>query len=284
MQLSTMLRFQDLFVSQILGGLMSRRYIGMVNFIFEGNQAPTSVWLNINGITHVQCQNEMGKEPLYAIYWRTHGKFGLYPKVLPPVLPPTDFTDVAEHAITNMLPPLPISCPMLDNTYLQRDMKQTEKSGWFADNSRNMLRRIPSGGIELSRLRSLSAGFAFWPTLLYLCSDGRVSCSYEQTLGGTLKKFEEHLIAKLTSLFGARAVTPFTHAVSEILQDSWPDWTSGELPDSLYGAAPYYLWAKTLKVKVSMVGIPTLAHRYYDQTLDKLITTDADLIRLLYNA
>jgi hypothetical protein len=277
-----MLGFQDIFVSQILGELINRKYVGMISFTFEDDQKPISIWLDAHGITHVQHKNEIGKEPLYAVYWRSKGKFGLYPKVVSPALPPMDFTDVAEHAITKMLPPLPMSCPMLDNAYVRRN-KQPEKLGWFADNCRNMQHRIPAEGIELTHLRSHCAGLAFWPTLLYLCSDGRISCSYELTLGRIFKDFEEHLITKLTSLFGARTVVPFTHAVSEVLQNTWPDWTSGTLPDSLYGAAPYYLWEQTLKMKISMVGIPKLANRCFEQALDKLAATDADLIRHLHN-
>lgn len=281
MQLLTMLRFQDLFVAQILGELISKQYIGMVNFIFENDRIPTSIWLDANGINHAQHQTRMGKEILYAIYWRTQGKMGLYPKVTPPKLQPIEFKEIVEHAINKTMPPLPMSCPMLDNAYLQRGIIPLETFDLFADSSHNILQRIPLTGIELNQLRSLSAGLAFWPTLLYLCTNGRVVCSYGQTLGKTIKSFETHLITKLTSLFGARAIIPFTHAVSEILRESWPDWVNNELPDSLYGAAPYYLWAQTLKLKISMVGIPTLANRCFDQALDKLTAQEADIIRLL---
>jgi hypothetical protein len=281
MHLFTMLRFQDLFIGQIIGILISRKYVGMINFSFENERNTISIWLNANGITHVQREATIGKELFFTIFGYTQGKLGLYPKVPAPGSPPINFTELLEIAVTEMLPPLPISCPMLEQLYLQRDMLRPEKSSSLLNNSRDMLRRIPSGGIETTKLRNLAAWSAFWPTLLFLCGDGRVICSYEQTLGKLLRTFEGHLTAKLTNLFGARALTPFNAAVQEILQNTWPDLKTSELPDPLYGAAPYYTWAKALKEKVPMVGIPTLTHRCFEQALEKLTKQDADLMKRL---
>lgn len=280
MHLFTMLQFQDLFIGQIIGMLVHQKYVGMVNFLSKNDAVATSIWINANGVTHIQRDATKGKEPLLAIFWHTHGKIGLYPKVSPHSSPPINFAEIIDAAMAT-IPPLPISCPMLEHVYLNRGTLKPEKQNSLDMNSRDLLRRISADGIEMAKLRKIAAWTNFWSQLLYLCSDGQIICNYEQTLGRLLKKFENNLISRLTSLFGARALVPFNTEVQEILQNTWPDWTTGNLPDPLYGTAPYHLWIKTLKEKIPVVGIPTLANRSFDQVLEKLEKPDADLIRYL---
>ncbi|KOR29036.1 hypothetical protein TI03_03320 [Achromatium sp. WMS1] len=273
-----MLQFNDLFVIQIIGDLLSRHYIGTITLLCE-DPVPTKVWLNKDGVTHVQRGNINSADALHAIIWRTQGEITL--NTVEPALeiPAIDFPTIVERFIANTSRSFSSICAALKQSYIQIGAIGALEHNETTDAYMNLLQNIPIDGIELANIATNEK--TFWPSFLYLCGRGFLVCSYGPTLGNLLQTFEQELLMRITKFFGAGVAKSFSGTINTAKKSHWPDWNTDKHPDSIYGTAPYYVWVDTIQVKISTLGIPTLAKRCLEQTIDSLSNSDATLIRHL---
>lgn len=272
-----MVPFRDIFVGQILGTLLARRYSGMVTLLFD-DRMPAVVWLGEEGVTHAKYGDFINDEALINVFWRPMGKLELIQKVPPPKTPGMDYLFLVEGLTRNFLPQVDRICPMLEQVYIKRSGLPSSQEIKASIVTAGLLARI-SSGIAYTGLRTMDRAGDLWSPLMFLCASGQVVCSYHPTLGRMLMAFEKDLLPRIEKLFGHKVLNPFVNSVREGLQTIWPGWHPEDPPELQSGAAPYYNWAKLIKTRLGALGIPTLAARCFEQSLEKLSTTEAKIIR-----
>lgn len=271
--------FQEIFVVQILGGLLARTYTGMISFRFEDN-LPTAVWLDGAGGVRVLHQERSDAAWLQAILWRSQGRVKLHPQIPAPKTDLLHYSDEIERAIQTAMPALPESCPLLKSASLQRGLVLPPASGTLAEAGARLLRRLDHGSQALAPFQGVKGEAAFWPAFLYLCGSGQLVVRYDQTLGQMLAAFEADLRSRLGKLFGPKVVAPFLEDTHNSLRVTWPDWGKTP-PDAIHGAAPYIRWANKLKENMISVGMPTLVHRAFTQAINRLPPAEGERMRAL---
>lgn len=275
----TVTKFRDLFVLHLIGILIDRKYSGILRLTLEQN---AEVHLHQGTVTDVECDELPAADALRAILWQHAGTFGL--QAGPNAPNGLHYTDLVESLIQKSAPPMPASCLMMTNLFIERTTLKPVQQSAFRDTGFNILLNIKKGDI-LPGAQQLMPAEEFWPGLLHLASNGQVICSYGPVLGKLLQELQHSLHAKLAKLLGAHISKTYEEKLTRRMHSAWPEWTPeaalDPLLDPLCGAAPYYDWAQCLRDVIHEIGAPTITNRSYKKALAELSPEQAAVFRQL---
>jgi hypothetical protein len=269
--------FRDIFIIQIIGILQDRKYCGCLRL--NCDEIPASIFFTEGRVTRIIYETHAPPEALRLLLWRCWGELELDTSV-PPQEATLDYPALVEDILQQRLPPMPAVCPMLEYAQVERTSLKSAQQSIFRDSGFNILLAIKKNTRLLDLYPHIEPDL-FWPVFLHLCSNGQLLCDYAPILGNLLHSFERDLFAFLQKLLGPQASKTCQDAFHKQMRTHWPAWHTGMTFDIVYGAMPYYDWAKSLKSALAQLGAPTMTAHCYDKALSKLNDSDALLFKQL---
>ncbi len=271
-----MLAFRDIFVLQIIGILQDRKFSGQLR-IKQGRQN-ASVTFSDGNIGTVHLGKQIDQDALKDMLWWTHGELELLSDVSTPGH--IDYAQMLEDLLQTDTPAMPAACPMMEAAVLERKGLKPAQQSAFRDAGFNILLRI-SKDSPVHDIRQDMANEEFWPALLYLASNGQVLFNYEPTLGKLMRDLQNDISSKMEKLLGQHVCNTFSTNLSKKITDAWPECGEFFRFDPIYGAAPYYHWAKTIKTTLAEIGTSTMTSHCYEKAVERLSPADNMLFEQL---
>jgi len=273
-------QFQDIFVVQILGLLIARKFSGIASFVIGKNDNMAGIWFKQGMVVNVHYVDYTDAQALDAIAWEKAGELELKSQnVADNSL--ENYSRMVEELVNEISPAIIDTCPMLMNACVTRVQLKPLKNSPFRMAALTLLTQISSG----SRLTDIPAGNLskdeFWNGFWYLTSHGLVVISYVESIGVLMQQFEVNLTDKMTKLMGSHIAKAYTKKLWQNIHRQWPDWEKGSDPDPIYGTYPYRLWAQMVQDTLKQVGTPALQTRCFDSALSIMPPQDAKIIHNL---
>lgn len=273
-----MSNFSDLFVIQIIGQLLDKKFKGTVNFNLEG--VPARLQLSEGKVAHIAYESLPSRDALQAIIWRQQGKIELQEQKGNVGDGYLDYGAMIEEILATDCPSMPDTCPMMNRAYLQRTNLKPAQQSQFLELGFNILLHIKSGaGIEEASKNIPTQDF--WRGVFHLAGNGQIVTGYTETLGKFLQHLEKNLAATLSKFLGPHIARTHAEKTTEILGMDWPAWNREEPADLIYGSAPYKSWAKSLENALQQIGAPSFTKRSYQHVISKLKPDEANLLKQL---
>jgi len=245
--------FQDIFVIQILGMLIAKKFSGIASFTIGNNQDEVAgVWFEQGMIVSVRYSTFSDTQALKMMAWKHHGELDLKPVPLAEN-PLANYSILVEELIAEAPTDVINTYPMLMKSFVTRMKLKPLK---------NSLLSVTG----LTVFGQMSSGNRFW----YLTCHGLVITSYANFLGMLVQQLQDELIKEMKKLMGAHIAKVYTEQLWQNIQRQWPDWAKGTQPDPIYGTSPYQFWTQMMLETTEQVGTPTLQKRCFKSALSTL--------------
>jgi len=270
--------FKDIFVIQILGMLIARKFSGIASLVIGNNSDNVaSIWFESGMVVKVRYSNFPDIQALKAIAWENNGSLELSSQVFP-LNPLEHYSLIVEKLLKDTPISIIDTCPMLMNSFITRAKLKPLKNSPSSLAGLSLLAQIGSG----SQLTNIQKGnlseTEFWDGFWYLTCHGLVINSYAKSIGVLIQQFQDSLTEKMNTLMGYHIAQVYTEKLWQNIQHRWPDWEKGKEPDPIYGTSPYKLWAQMVRETTKQVGTQTLQKRGFESVLSAFSSEDLSVI------
>jgi hypothetical protein len=272
------LPFKDIFVIQILGVLIARKFSGIASFVIANNKDNlTGVWFKQGMIVSVHYVNMKDAQALKAIAWESEGELELSPQLVPNN-PLAHYSHIVEDLIKSTSLSIVDTCPMLKNIFVTRVKLKPLKNSPFSVAGLTLLARIGSGSPLMEIMTEELSEEEFCNGFWYLTCHGLVTTSYAKSVGLLVQQFQDNLTESIKTLMGAHIAQAYTDKLWQNIRRQWLDWEKGKEPDPIYGTSPYRLWAQMMRETTQQVGTPALQKRCFESALSALSPQEVGVI------
>jgi len=270
------LQFKDIFVIQILGTLIARQYSGVAHFVFNDNEA--KVWFQKGIVIGMHGFNTLDADVLKTIAWYHQGKVTFENQNFSGSF--LDYPELVENLILHSSVLMPDICPMILQAFVTRARLKPLKNSTFNQTSLPILISIGSGK-KLGELKSNLSKKALWDNIIYLTANGLIITSYAESIGATVKNFQESLVGKIQKMLGAHVAKTYTDKLSENMAIILGN---NQAIDPIYGSESYRLWTQMIVRASQQIGIKSLQERCLESTLTNLPPVDGRIINNFLNS
>jgi hypothetical protein len=273
--------FQDIFVIQILGLLISRQFSGIASFTI-GQDDVAGVWFEQGLIVSVRYATFSDNQALKMIAWQHYGELDLKPLPIAEA-PLAHYSNLVEELITEAPIEVMQTCPMLFKSFVTRMKLRPMKNSPLSVTALTVFGQINSGNELIQIPRTSLSEQAFWTGFWYLTCHGLVIISYEPTIGRLVQQLQDELIKEIKRLMGAHIAQLYTKQLWQNIQRQWPDWVKGTEPDAIYGTAPYQFWTQMMLETAQELGNSTVQKGCFKQALSLLSFEQINVIEEFLN-
>jgi len=270
------LQFKDIFVIQILGTLIARQYSGVAHFVFIDNEA--KVWFQKGVLIGMHCFNTLDVNVLKTIAWYHQGKVTFEQQNFSSDY--LDYPELIEDLIQHASVLIPDICPMILEAFVTRARLKPLKNSTFNETSLPVLINVGSGK-KLGELKSNLSKKALWDNIIYLTANGLIITSYAESIGVSIKNFQDSLVNKMRKMLGTHVVKTYTDKLSENMVAVLGN---NQTIDPIYGTEPYRLWTKLIVSASQQIGIKSLQERCLESTLTNLPPADGRTVNNFLNS
>jgi len=274
------LPFKNIFVIQILGILIARKFSGVANFVIGNQDSMADVWLNGGMVINVHYINLTGLPALKTIAWHHEGKLELVSQLLYND-PLAHYSHLVESLIKDAPPDMINTCPMLMNSFINHVKLKPLKNSVFSLAGLTVFGEIGLGHslTEIPRKNLSEKEFldGFW----YLTCHGLVIVSYAKSVGLLVQKFQYLLIDKMKTLMGTHIADTYKDKLWQNIHQKWANFEKE--PDPIYGTSPYQLWLHQMQETSQQVGTPILQKGCFESVLTALAPQNAKVIHHFLN-
>ncbi|RKZ47387.1 MAG: hypothetical protein DRR00_21975 [Candidatus Parabeggiatoa sp. nov. 3] len=262
--------FQDIFVIQILGMLIAKKFSGIASFTIGNNQDEVAgVWFEQGMIVSVRYSTFSDTQALKMMAWKHHGELDLKPVPLAEN-PLANYSILVEELIAEAPTDVINTYPMLMKSFVTRMKLKPLKNSLLSVTGLTVFGQMSSGNQLIDIPRANLSEEAFWTGFWYLTCHGLVITSYANFLGMLVQQLQDELIKEMKKLMGAHIAKVYTEQLWQNIQRQWPDWAKGTQPDPIYGTSPYQFWTQMMLETTEQVGTPTLQKRCFKSALSTL--------------
>ncbi len=266
--------FKNIFVIQILGMLIARKFSGIANLVIESNNT-ASIWFEQGMVIGVRYSNLQDNQALKAIAWHSEGKVELAKQVFPNN-PLEHYSLMVEELLKDAPQSIIDTCPMLMNSFITKAKLKPLKNSPFSLIGLTLLTQIGLDtqllNVQKGKLSDQEFGDGFW----YLTCNGLIICNYAKSIGILIQQLQDNLTAKIKKLMGPHVAKSYTEKLEQNISQQWSGWE--KQPDPIYGTSPYQVWVHTMQETTKQVGSQTLQKRCFEKSLSALSSQDADII------
>lgn len=281
-----MLRFQDIFIIQIIGLLRSRKFCGdchlqikslLAQFQFAEGQ-----------LIDVICGNLDKTDALLKMLWSYQGGIALtshnnY------IITSWECANAIRQSISESCPPMPDSCPFINHLFLEKSKAGFQDESVFMKTGQVICNNVRSGiSTSIDQAQKGVPLTDFWKSFFYLMSSGRIMGDYGQNLSILLLKIQGLVINNLQKMLGKRVAELYQECLSQEMDTQWPNLPKHRNYDRIYGAydriygtAPYRVWAKLLSEMIAKAASTAMGHVCYKKSLTSLTPEEARLLQQL---
>jgi len=270
-----MLPFKDIFVIQIIGLLVERRFSGECN-------------LRLNGKPHGQLSfaqghlvgarhgNQVEGGALNALIWLHEGEIDLVPRAYP--ASDWDYVEALDKVITESCPPMPDACPFMKYLNLAWGKLNPQEKSDFKMIGLTIFGNVHSSGSDVVRAQWNMPDHEFWQGLFHLFGTGQIQGDYGVTLSPLLLSIQNNVVSNLQKLLGKRTADLYQERLNAELAARRADWAKNKAYDPIYGTAPYLTWMALIRETIARVASSALGSACYRQALAKLTPNEAEVL------
>jgi len=268
--------FKNIFVIQILGILIARKFSGIANLVVENNNTAL-IWLEKGMVVRVRYSNLSDNQALKAIAWHDEGELSLEMQVFP-YNPLESYTSIIEELLKDAPYPISTNYPMLMNIVISRVNLKPLKNSPLSLIGLTLLGQIDSD-TQLSNIpKGNLSSQEFWNGFWYLTCNGLIMCDYAKSIGVLMQQFQDKLTAKMEKLMGPHITQAYIEKLEQNISHHCSNWKKGQTFDPVYGTSPYQVWVQTMQATTLQIGSQTLQKRCFRSTLSALSSQDSDVI------
>jgi len=281
-----MLKFEDLFVIQIIGLLRNRKFSGDCNIRIESmpvclrfaEGAPISFFHKDSAIV----------DALEKILWACQGEIELIPKTY--TVSDWDYISDIDKSIAKYSPPMPDKCPFMKNILLEKSkFVVLQEKSIFVEIGQLIYNAMRSGvSNDITKIQKAASHPEFWKGLFHLMGSGEIMGDYGQNLSVFLLKIQGIIISNLQKILGKRVAELYQERLSQKMDEQWPNFPKHKNYDRIYGAydriygtAPYRTWAILLSQTITKTVSTAMGNSCYKKALALLKPEEADLLQQL---
>ncbi|MCP5159346.1 MAG: hypothetical protein H6974_07930 [Gammaproteobacteria bacterium] len=280
-----MLRFENLFIIQIIGLLINRKFSGDCHIRIDS--LPAHLQFSGGTLIDASYQDLVRADALEKILWTCKGGIELSPMPYPETgwnyIPDMD-RSIAKSSLS-----MPDDCPFMKNLFLERSKVGLQDKSTFMEIGQLIYNRVRSGiSTNIIEAQKGILPSDFWGSLFHLMGTGQIMGDYGQNLSVLLLKVQGHIVNNLQKMLGKRVAELYQDRLSQEMDRQWPNFPAHKNYDRIYGAydriygtAPYQTWAKLLGEAVAKAASTAMGHSCYKKALASLKLEENDLLQQL---
>lgn len=280
-----MLRFEDLFVIQIIGLLRNRKFSGDCNILIEST--PVRLQFADGALINAFYKDLVKADTLEKILWAYQGEIELLPQTY--AAGDWDYISDMDKSITKYSPPMPGRCPFMKNLSLEKSKFGFQEDSIFMETGQLIYNNVRSSiSSDIHQTQSIVSHPEFWKSLFHLMGSGKIMGDYGQNLSILLLKAQGYTITNLQKILGKRVAELYQERLSQEMDQQWPNFPKHKNYDRIYGAydriygtAPYRTWAKLLSQTMTKTVSTAMGNSCYKKALALLKPEEADLLQQL---
>ena len=281
-----MLKFEDLFVIQIIGLLRNRKFSGDCNIRIES--MPVCLRFAEGALISFLHKDSAIVDALEKILWACQGEIELIPKTY--TASDWDYISDIDKSIAKYSPPMPDKCPFMKNISLEKSkFVVLQEKSIFVEIGQliyNAMRSSVSN--DITQIQKTASHPELWNGLFHLMGSGEIMGDYGQNLSVFLLKIQSLIISNLQRILGKRVAELYQERLSQEMDEQWPNFPKHKNYDRIYGAydriygtAPYRTWAILLSKTITKTVSTAMGNSCYKKALALLKPEEADLLQQL---
>jgi hypothetical protein len=275
------LPFKDIFVIQILGMLITRKFSGIASFMIgDSRKHVAGIWFNDGMVTNIHYIDQKEIQALKAIAWYHEGLLELAPKQISNA-PLLHYSKMLEEFLKDVPIQVVETCPLLMQAIISRVKLKPLKNSQLSFAGLTLFGKIAEENLLIDIPRNiLSNEKDFWMGFWYLTCNGLIKVSYAKSIGALFKNFQEQLTQLMKALMGVHIANAYTDQLWQNIHREWLDFDQKKAPDPIYGTSPYRLWALMMQKTLTQVGAPALQKHCFEKALSTCSTQTAEMLHL----
>lgn len=273
--------FKDIFVIQILGMLIARKFSGIASFMVGDSQKHVAgIWFNNGMVANIHYIDQKEIQALKAIAWYHEGTLELAPKQIPNA-PLPHYSKLLEEFLKDVPIQVVETCPLLMQAIISRVKLKPLKNSQLGFAGLTIFGKIAEESLLIDIPRKILPNEKdFWMGFWYLSCHGLIEVSYAKSIGVLLKNFQEHLTKLMKKLMGVHTANAYTDQLWQNIHRECLDFDQKKAPDPIYGTSPYRLWALMMQKTLIQVGAPALQKHCFEKALSTCSTQTAEMLHL----
>jgi hypothetical protein len=278
------LPFKDIFVIQILGMLITRKFSGIASFMIGNSQKHVAgIWFNDGMVTNIHYIDQKEIQALKAIAWYHEGSLELAPKKISKA-PLPHYSKMLEEFLKDVPIQVVETCPLLMQAIISRVKLKPLKNSQLSFAGLTLFGKIAEESLLIDIPRNIFSNEKdFWIGFWYLTCHGLIKVNYAKSIGALFKNFQEQLTKLMKKLMGVHIANAYTNQLWQNIHRQWLDFDQNKAPDPIYGTSPYRLWALMMQKTLTQVGAAALQKHCFEKALSTCSTQTAEMIHLFIN-
>lgn len=239
------MRFKNISVCQIIGGLAHARQSGEFTFYCQGNEIRT--WLDVGNVFSIRTNTLSDYEALKVCAWVSEGEIKHQKTNFP--IKSMEYEADAEKFLLEEARNID-NITFFDGATICKTSKMPSGASVFYSQIEKTNNAHPNGFIYADIKKEF--GFSeFLRAIAYGTFIGAYFVDYKHTIGVVLKKFQDSLTQEIKTFYGQGLASSFGVVVEKDLQDYYGKVTIDQI---LLGTEPFRVWQESMEEEGKKIG------------------------------
>jgi hypothetical protein len=254
------MKFKNISVCQIIGSLAYSRQSG--EFIFNHKNGEIRAWLDFGNVFSIRTNTLSNYEALKVSAWVFEGDIKQQNSNFP--VKSMEYDAEAEKFLLEEASNID-NITFFENATIQKTSKMLNGASVFYQQVEKINNAHPNGFIYTDIRKEF--GFSeMLRAIAYGTFVGSYLVDYKQTIGATLKKFQDAMASEIKTFYGQGLASSFGTVVEKELQDYYSKVT---LDQTLLGTDPFRVWFDSIENEGKKIGKSGLFEKWVSKIKSK---------------